>query len=471
MPLGESELQEVDQIFDAYFQTGATPGLVYGVADGDQLIHSRTIGMSEIGSRTPTSRTTFRVASITKSFTAASAILLRDRGVLDLETPISRYLPELKNLKMPFQDAPEIQARMLLSMSAGFPTDDPWADRLEQATDAEFGAILEGGIRFDSVPGVRFEYSNLGYAMLARIIARVTGIPFIDFVPREFLQPLALNSTTFDFRNAMDLAVGYAKRGEWQSEVFSEPGAFSAIGGLITNLDDLVAWSGYLSEAFDLGVAERGPLCKASRREMQQVHRFIPEAVDPGVEPAHAGSMGYGFGLMVEHDRNFGKIVGHSGGYPGYGSHMRWHTESRISVIALANGRYAGPFKPCTTALRSLLVTVEPNQVEPSSESLVFQGEVNRLISHWDDDIADRIFAFNMDLDHPRAYRLEQIQVAIAQIGGLKKELEVFAEMSKDSSHRSWKIAGNKGTLSVEIRLAPNLPPRLQSWRVTVGEI
>jgi CubicO group peptidase (beta-lactamase class C family) len=460
------DLQEVDRIFDGYFASGLTPGLVYGVTLGDNLIHTRAVGIAEIDGSAPTTKTTFRVASLTKSFSAATVILLRDRGMLSLETPISRYLPELKDLRAPFFNTPEIHSKMLLSMSAGLPPDNEWADRLEQVTDDEFREILQTGVRFDSRPGTRYGYSNLGYAILARLIHQITGTNFVDFVTHEFLEPLALSSTTFDFKNAKDLATGYVMRDGWEPEGFTGPGAFSSIGGLITNLDDLAIWSGYLSEAFDPSASERGPLCKASRREMQEIQQVISEIGEPDTELSYDGVNGYGFGLRIEEDRNFGKIVGHSGGYPGYGSHMCWHTQSRIGVIAFANGRYAVPAKACVPALKFLLSKAERKKIEPLAECLVLQKAVNRLLSNWDDGLADQIFAFNMDLDHPRAYRSKRIKAALEEIGGLKGEAEISDIKSENASHLSWKITGNKGNLLVEIGLTPNLPAKLQVWKV-----
>ena len=458
---------EVDRLFDEYFSLGKTPGLIYGITIGPEIIYVRTLGVSVMKGSAPNSKTSFRVASLTKSFTGAAVLLLRDRGQISLEMPIANYLPELRDLQGQLSDSRKITVRMLLGMSAGFPSDDGWADRLEAIGEEEFGEILKAGIRFDSLPGTRYEYSNLGYALLARIIYQITGRRFIQFVTEEFLIPLELNNSTFDYESASDLAIGYVRRDEWQSEILTGPGAFSAIGGLITNLEDLAKWSGYLSEAFNPDSPERGPLWKATRREMQEIQQIIPEKRKLDSKLSHTGVKGYGIGLAVEEDYDFGKIVGHSGGYPGYGSHMRWHTATQIGVIALANGRYASPVAACVPALRYLLSKTQQPVVRPSKECLTLQIQVNGLIENWNDQLAEEIFGHNMDLDHPRSYRRKKIADGIGKIGGLISSTTNLEMRSENASHLTWKLAGDRGNLHIEIWLTPDLPAKLQAWEVS----
>ena len=461
---------EVDRIFSEHFDLGGSPGLVFGVTQGGEVIHSGAFGVSELDGKLPTVQSAFRVASITKSFTGAATLLLRDRGLISLESPIADYLPELHDFKSQYLVPVTITVEMLLTMSAGFPIDNQWADRVEAMGEDEFGAYLAAGIRFESAPGQGFAYSNLGYALLARIISRVEGRSYIQFVTEEILNPLKLTRTTFDYEAATELAVGYVKRVEWEAEPFIGPGAFSSIGGVITTVDDLALWSGYLSEAFNADAPERGPLSKATRREMQEIQRIIPEKRDVKTGLTPSGATGYGYGVQVEEDFDFGKIVGHAGGYPGFGSYMRWHASSQIGVIAFANGRYAAPIPPCTLALKSLLGEIEVATVALSEDCLALQGQVNKLISAWSEEIADELFGFNMDLDQPRSYRKKLISESIVKIGGLKPTMEIMNLKSKDASNLAWTVSGSSADLLIEMWLTPDLPGRLQFLTVTAGE-
>ena len=475
MPISPEDLNAVDRIFGDYFDLGKTPGLIYAVTTRDQILHTKGIGVSSLGGDTPDSQTVFRVASITKSFTAAAALILRDRNLLDLDKPIREYIPEFDGVTIPFPNSPKITLRMLLTMTAGFPTDDKWADRQESLAPGAFIELIESGLRFDSVPGTNYEYSNLGYALVTAIIAKVSGQGFTEFVETEILGPLKMTTSSFDFLHLENLATGYVKRnGAWEAEPFSSQGAFSGIGGLLTTTVDLAKWIGIMIQAFDSEtIDQHNSISSISRREMQQLQRIMPPSRLRQLDSPIISSAGYGFGLAVEEDFDFGKIVGHSGGYPGFGSHIRWHIGSGIGLIALANGRYASPADACTHALRYLLGKRESAEYprDPSKELYEMQQQVELLIQNWDNLVADRIFADNMDLDDPRSFRQLEIATALREIGGLLSIRTIADTISDSLSHLSWKLSGHRGALKVEIRLTPNLPARLQVLNVSAVDL
>ena len=466
MRFTSQDLNQVDQIFADYFKQDKSPGLVYGITDGSKLIHAKALGVKSIGGDMVETDTSFRVASLTKSFTASAVLLLRDRGLLSLEMPVKKYVPEVENIKSPFPDAPELTIRHFLSMSSGFPTDNEWADRLEDIQDLELLKIISNGARFDFKPGTNYEYSNLGYAILALVVKNLTGSSFINFVKREIFEPLELNSTTFDYSQASNFANGYVKRESWEEELLTGPGAFSAIGGVTTNIVDITKWISYLSSAFDPDSKESGPISKATRRQMQQVQQVITQIREPNVELTYTGVNGYGFGLRIEEDLDFGKFVGHSGGYPGYGAHMRWHPESGLGVIAFANGRYASPVLACIPSIRYLLSKIEKVPPIPTTELLKFQSEVNELINNWQDAIADKIFGSNMDLDQPRDYRIAQIELAKKAVGYVAENTKIINVKAVSKSNMTWQLTANTGVIEVSIFLNPDLPENIQVLRV-----
>ena len=450
----------VDAIFDDYFQQGRSPGLIYAIAQGDQILHWKAMG-DAILDEAPTQRITpFRVASITKSFTAMAILQLRDQGLLDLDKSFLTYIPELFAQQI---EVFEITVRQLLTMSAGFPTDDSWADRVESFTDDEFNQALDLGFRFNSRPGARFEYSNLGYALLGRIIANISKKSYVNYVTTEIIQMIGLTSTTFDFESAPNLAKGYAKFDTWIEEPHQHSGAFSPIGGVITTIDDLVLWSAYLSSAFDPDALEMGPLKKSSRREMQKIHQIIIKSTANESEN-EASVEGYGFGLVVEHPDQFGRIISHSGGYPGFGAHMQWHADSGICIVAFANGRYSSPVKAVIPALQLLIKEVQHRNSEISAELTVIHARIHELLLAWNDSTADQLFAVNMDLDYPREYRKNQI----AKVGALTGVFKIIESLS--SSHLRWREEAELGTLEIEIRLAPLRPTQVQTLNITCTE-
>jgi len=146
----EDALREVDGIFERAAAERTTPGIAYGVVIGDELVHAAGLGTLRLGEdRTPDSDSVFRIASMTKSFTASTAMLLRDEGVLRFDEPVGTYVPGLDGLRGPTTDSPPITVRHLLTMASGLPTDDPWGDRLQGMDLGRFARLLAEG--FDGV--------------------------------------------------------------------------------------------------------------------------------------------------------------------------------------------------------------------------------------------------------------------------------------------------------------------------------
>lgn len=107
-------------------------------------------GIRDIGTQAPVDgNTVFRIASMTKSFTAMAILKLRDDGKLALDDPAEKYVPELKSLVYPTSDSPRITIHHLLSQSAGFPEDNPWGDQQLAATDEQLSQMLRGGSFFE----------------------------------------------------------------------------------------------------------------------------------------------------------------------------------------------------------------------------------------------------------------------------------------------------------------------------------
>ena len=129
-----------DRIFADYVLDAHIPGLVYGIVIDGQLVHVGTYGVQDLESKRPVTRDSlFRIASMTKAFTALTVLKLRDEGRLRLDAPAADYVPELRTWKYPTDDSPQIRVRDLLNHVAGFVTDDPWGDRQTPLPEAGVG--------------------------------------------------------------------------------------------------------------------------------------------------------------------------------------------------------------------------------------------------------------------------------------------------------------------------------------------
>ncbi|MBM7830162.1 CubicO group peptidase (beta-lactamase class C family) [Agromyces cerinus] len=481
MTVATDTLQAVEAVFAERIAAGTAPGAGWAVFDRSGIVVSGGIGVASLDPVCPAPGpdTLFRIASCTKSFTAAALLLLRDRGLLDLDATARSFVPEFAP-EIPGDLEVDPTVRMLMTMSGGLPTDDPWADREESMTREEFSATLAAGIRCASVPGTAMEYSNLGYAVLGQVVERVSGVAFTDFVMRELIEPLGLDMR---FELPADEAVPYAtghRRVEgdgWLALPFTGPGVFSAIGGLFASASSLAAWGSWLAEASTGD--ERGPLSAASRREMQQLmrvaaKRHTPPAL-PGAPTAPSPVVyGYGFGLFVEFDERFGAIVSHSGGYPGFSAHMRWHAASGLGIVAFENATYARVSQGAEIALALVLdaadrvAPVSPSPA-PWPETLEASVALSGLVNDWSDAAASAVLATNVGLDVPFDERRAVIEAAWAAVGGRTAASRTPMDAECDSpDHLVWFLPGATGRLRVEVRMTPLAEPLAQTFLVKV---
>ena len=485
-----TELAQIDVIAARFFAGGGQPGLAYGIVADGELVHAGGCGANWPGGPRPGADTVFRIASMTKSFTATQILLLRDRGMLRLDDPAQAYVTELGGLELPSADCPPLSVRHLLTMTAGFPTDDPWGDRQQGLAPAAFARLLaDGGVRCAWAPGTRFEYSNLGYAVLGKVIETVTGLNYAQAIREDVLRPLGLDRTGFeaDEFDAAQFARGYRRDAGGWLELEPDPsGAFAPMGGIFSCVRDLARWVAGFAAAFPARTAaENGhPLGRGSRREMQLGQVPIPASgdglavrLDPG--PA---SVSYGFGLFAEDDPAFGTIVQHSGGYPGYGSHMRWHPATGLGAIVLANSTYAAAGALAGELLGAMLGVQASAASEAGSdlvrgpvpapggpwpETIAARDAVSRLLDDWDDDLAGGLFAANVELDRPLAERRADIARLRERIGPFRVDHGRPAECESPAHYRWW-LTGERGTVSAEIRLAPLRQPLVQQLILAV---
>ena len=345
----EAALARIDALADRRFAEWHVPGLAYGVVLGGELIHSRGLGTLRVGEEaTPTASSVFRIASMTKSFTAATVLLLRDEGLLRLDED-DRYVPELATLRYPTADSPRITVRHLLTMTAGLPTDDPWGDRQQGLDLARFAELLRGGLSFAWAPGTRFEYSNTGYGILGRLITNVAGREYREVVRERLLDPLGMTSTGYLEEEVPPERLARATCGA-TSAFLEEPmdgyGALASMGGLFTTVEDLARWVGGFLDAFPSRdePGRRPPaLARVPPRDAAADGAgHVPRQPRLGASRLRCRDRAYGFGLFQIDNLKVGRVVGHGGGYPGFGSSMRWHPASGLGLIGLTNGRY-GP--------------------------------------------------------------------------------------------------------------------------------
>ena len=480
MPTFDDALRSIDDRFAGLAAEKRIPGIAWGVLRAGELVHAGGTGTARAGEdRVPDADTVFRIASMTKSFTAATILLLRDEGRLRLDDPVADHVPELAGWAPPNRDAGPVTVRQVLTMTSGLATDDPWGDRQQGLPLDAFAGLLAAGPTFSWPPGTVFDYSNLGYGILGRVVTSAAGSEYGDVVRDRLLRPIGMDATAYHAEDVAEasLAHGYVRQGEELVREGTDPyGALASMGGLFSTVRDLARWVAGFLDAFPARSDPEGPhpLRRASRREMQQVQRSFGAEVRAGSpdQPPVIVAGGYGFGLVIFDDPDLGAIVSHSGGYPGFGSNMCWHPATGLGVIALGNLRYAPVTGPSLELLAGLVREGHAPRRAVGRAPVVerCRDVAEGLLAAWDDAVADGVFAMNLDLDEPRDRRRAALEAVARDLGPFSRD-EARAAVSESSAHCRWWLRGERGWAQVEILVTPEPEPRIQTFRVTpVGD-
>ncbi|MFC0539872.1 serine hydrolase domain-containing protein [Kutzneria chonburiensis] len=462
--------KELDALFGQHTVAGHSRGLVYGVTDGDGLAHAAGFGAVDEQDRVPDADVVFPIASMTKSFIACAVLIARDQGRLSLHDPITKHIPEFV-LANGEGDVPTIE--MLLGMCGGLTEDNAWVDPFINTPTEDLLAQVAKGVRLSHRPGAVFEYSNLGFTLAGLALSRAVGRPLAEFVAEELLRPLGLTSTFADTAVPEDLprAVGYSldTDGNWVAYPPETSDAFLAAGGLVSTVRDLARWITWLGSAFRPVRTDDLPvLSRLSRRDLQRVRVFRPLALSlTGIGQAKLSSSGYALGLGVTTDLHRGTVISHTGGLPGFWLAMAWHPESGHGAVVLTNGNRGNPATLCVEALGRLL---DHNQAPAATaalwpETVALREQADSLVRHWDDELAARIFAENIDFDRPLAQRRAEIDQLVAEVGPLLDGPSTVVSAAT-AADITWSIPAERGELLCMIHLTPVEPARIQEFVV-----
>ena len=466
----------VDKIFQDYARKNHFPGLAYGIVADNRLVYSNATGLTNIKTNTQaTPKSIFRIASMTKSFTAMAILKLRDEGKLNINDPASKYIPDLADITYLTRDSPPITIQNLLTMTAGFPEDNPWGDRQLADTPEELVKFIEEGISFSNAPSKEFEYSNLGYGLLGKIVSDVSGKPYQQYISENILKPLGMNNTYWEYAEvpADLLALGYRWEDEqWKEEALLHDGIFGAMGGLITSIEDFSRYVNlHLSAWPPRNDEETSPVKRSSLREMHKPWQF--RQLSPGATLSDGtvcvAMGGYGYGLGWRKDCKGVERVSHSGGLPGFGSEYRFYPEYGVGIIAFANLTYASAGAANTRAMDTLLLIsgIKPRTLPPSAILGQRQEEIVKLITAWDVKLGDSILAENFFPDRSRDRWIEQSGSLLKNAG---KIVKIDPVQPENQLRGTFILHGEKKNIKVFFTLTPEKSPKIQQLDVTLEE-
>ena len=457
----------VDKIFHDHFEKNNFPGLAFGVIMDGQLVYANSFGVANTALKIPaTTRTNFRIASMSKSFTAMAILKLRDEGKLALQDPVSKYIPALGKVRPFTTDAPAITIEHLLTMSAGFPEDNPWGDRQLADTDEDLIKFIEAGISFSNAPGLVFEYSNLGFGMLGRIVSVVSGRPYQQYITENILKPLKMNDARWEYTEIPkeQLALGYRWEDEqWKEEPLLHDGIYGAMGGLICSVEDFSKYVQFHLSAWPpRDEAESQIIKRSSLREMHQLQRLGGLSTQNKNRNGELCPMvtGYGYGLAYRRDCNLLASVRHGGGLPGYGSEWRFFPELGVGIVSLSNLTYGGLGTTNAHALDTLiyLANLKPRTLAVSSILLQRQKEIMDVIQTWPNENLG-IFAENFFLDQSLENWKKSTAVVLAETGKISNMKPLEPE---NQLRGIFLVEGEKKDLQIYFTLTPESNPLIQ---------
>ncbi len=465
-------LAQLDRAYADLAAERHIPGLVYGVLLDGHLVHTRALGLANVAEKIPAAADTrFRIASMTKSFTALAIYKLRDAGQLALTDPVAKYLPEFRAVTPLTTDAAPITIHHLLTMTAGFPEDNPWGDRQLAVTPAALTDFIRSGLSLSNAPGIGYEYSNLGFALLGQIVTRVAGEPYQTYITREFLQPLGMKATVWEYSEVppAKLALGYRwENNAWRLEPMLHDGTYAAMGGILTTLDDFARYVSFHLSAYPArDDPDTGPLRRATLREMHQpaVVASVTDAKSLAGEPRPFVTA-YAHGLRWSMDSTGLVNIGHSGGLPGFGSNYRFYPTLDLAIISFANLTYA-PMSAANNKVAPFLIeqAALPARPIPTNEILLTrQRALVDLLTTWDAQLGAAVLGENFFLDRDRADWITFSRDVLARSGHIVTTGQLRPE---NQLRGTFTLTCEKGLIDVFFTLTPEATPKVQQLRLT----
>ncbi len=304
---------EFDAIVRKNHEAGAFDGSVL-VAKNGQVVFSQGYGFADRENKVPnTPRTKFRLASLTKQFTAMAVMLLQARGRLNVQDKLCAYVPNCP------ESWKQVTLHHLLTHSSGLPGSIRWlASPQEMAADAKNKSLV-------FQPGDKFSYTDVGYDLLGKVIENVSGQSYEAFLQQNIFEPLQMASTGYDHLEA-DIAKGYSTGQGTDALVPQYPAVLYAAGALYSTVEDLYR--------YDQALYTDKLVPPAERSAMFTQQMPIPDSEYYG--PLYGGKgWGYGYGWFIRPGEP--RLILHGGTLPGYRTELRRYPDDRITIIQLCN--------------------------------------------------------------------------------------------------------------------------------------
>lgn len=320
------------KIIDAWLplkiQYDRIPGLAVGIVHKGKLVYQKGFGFADVESKiTMSSETCFRIASISKTFTAIAIMQLVEQGKISLDDRIEKYLSWFK-AQTKDADSSKVTIRQVLSHTGGVFRDGDtphWQNGKFPNLVGLKKSISNKTVVFENL--TKFKYSNFGFALLGEIIKKVSGLDYDEYVTEHIIKKLDMKRTAPDFNKEHNdwLAKGYSRpipNKEREAFPHVKTNAYAPATGFLSNVSDLAKYLAAMSQKLKEGDIL---INKESKKEMARAHWATGEKNES-----------YGLGLDI-YEIEKRKIVGHSGGFAGFITQISLDTQNDIGVITLTN--------------------------------------------------------------------------------------------------------------------------------------
>ena len=464
----------VESLYKDFAEKNHIPGYSFGIVLDGKLVYASAGGYIDIPNKIKaTPKSMFRIASMSKSFTAMAILKLRDEGKVKLDEPVKTYIPEMKGQQLT-SDAPQITVRHLLTHSAGFPEDNPWGDRQLAVTEDDFQDFIEKGVSFSNVPGVAYEYSNMGFAMLGMIIKQQSFSHYSDYIAKHIWKPLGMTDAAWEYSKvpANVLAKGY----RWLNETYVEQpmlhdGIYGAMGGMIVSIESFAKYLALHEQAWPArNDPEDGIIKRSSIREMHQPWRLSGLNANykyPSGRPSPLATA-YAYGLRWSRDGEGRETVGHTGGLPGFGSNWQILPDYGIGVMFFANATYAPTSLANTMVLDTLvrLTGIQPRQLPASKILTQRRDQLVKLLPDFMGAQKSGIFAMNFFMD----YFVDKMQAEAHSIFEKAGKVVSIGEVVPENQLRGYfDIKTTNGSVRVTFTLSPEKDPLIQEYHIKLN--
>ena len=346
----------VEQVFrDQIRAAGIVGGRMLVVRDGN-VVATATDGYQDLQAKQPVDADTiFHWASITKTFTGIGIMQLRDRGLLSLDDPIVKFVPEFRAVHNPFGDISQVTIRHMMTHSSGLRAstwpwggDKPWHPF--EPTQWEQLVAMFPYTELNFRPGTKYRYSNPGVIFLGRIIQLLSGDDYEMYITKNILMPLGMHATFFD--RAPHHLLPHRSHSYFRGEDRLEEGRFDfdtgitvSNGGLNAPLSDMAKYLAFLTDTGSTRLLDV-ILKRSSLHEM-----WTPQIAAADGEGATGASAQAGLSFFVERHGGL-DFVAHSGDQNGFISHLYIHRSSRTAYVISFNTDVAAsktnPNRPTT---------------------------------------------------------------------------------------------------------------------------